>query len=37
MTAIIASKGWRYNGIDVKASFLQGKTIDRDVYIKPPP
>ena len=37
MTAIIASKGWRCNGIDVKAAFLQGKTIDRDVYIKPPP
>ena len=33
MTAIIASKGWRCNGIDVKAAFLQGRTIHYDVYI----
>ena len=37
MTSILVSKGWESNGIDVKAAFLQGKAIDRDVYIKPPP
>ena len=31
------SKGWKCNGMDVCAAFLQGKQIDRDVFVEPPP
>ena len=34
--AIIASMGWNINSVDIKAAFLQGKEIDREVYLKPP-
>ena len=34
--SVISSKGWDINSLDVKAAFLQGKEIDRDVYLKPP-
>ena len=34
--AIIATKNWKCNSIDIKAAFLQGKSINRDVYLKPP-
>ena len=27
---------WKINSIDIKAAFLQGKSIDRDLYLKPP-
>ena len=37
MLCISTSKRWRLNSLDVKAAFLQGDYIDRDVYIKPPP
>ena len=37
VASLIVSKGWICNGIDVKAAFLQGKHIERDVYIEPPP
>ena len=30
-------KGWLCNSVDVKAAFLQGKEIDWDIFIKPPP
>ena len=33
---LIASKGWKLNSLDVKTAFLQGKPIERDVYVKPP-
>ena len=33
---IIASKCWEINSIDIRAAFLQGKPIDRDIYLKPP-
>ena len=29
-------KGWTVKGPDIKSAFLQGKEIQRDVYIKPP-
>ena len=34
--SLIASKGWTINSLDIKAAFLQGKELDRDVYLKPP-
>ena len=33
---IIASHGWKINALDVKAAFLQGRMINRDIYILPP-
>ena len=37
LLAIIASKQWTLNSIDIKAAFLQGRELTRDVYIIPPP
>ena len=34
--SILASKGWGIHSIDVKSAFLQGKRMDRDIFIKPP-
>ena len=34
--ALIASKGWKINSIDVKSAFLQGNNIERDIYVRPP-
>lgn len=34
--AIIASKKWKCQMLDVKTAFLQGKQLERDIYIKPP-
>ena len=31
----IASHKWKLNSIDVKTAFLQGKNIERDVFVKP--
>ena len=36
VVAIIASKEWAINSLDVKAAFLQGKPLDREVYLIPP-
>ena len=33
---IIASKKWVINSLDIRAAFLQGKPISREVYLKPP-
>ena len=33
---IIAAKEWTVNSIDIKAAFLQGRKISREVYLKPP-
>ena len=33
---IIASFDWGINTIDIRAAFLQGKPIERDVFLKPP-
>lgn len=35
--AIAATKGWSCKSLDVKAAYLQGKQINRDIYLKPPP
>ena len=34
--SIIASKKWKCQSIDIKAAFLQGRPIEREVYITPP-
>ena len=34
--AIAANKSWRLETIDIKGAFLQGKTIQRDVFVNPP-
>lgn len=34
--AITASKGWEIKTTDIKSAFLQGKEMDREVYLKPP-
>ena len=34
--AIISSKGWDCESIDIKAAFLQGKDFHREVYLIPP-
>ncbi|XP_066913250.1 uncharacterized protein [Clytia hemisphaerica] len=33
---IIASNNWTLNSLDVKTAFLQGKEIDREVFVQPP-
>ena len=35
--SVIASNNWELNSLDIKSAFLQGKDIDRTVFIKPPP
>ena len=35
--ALIVAFGWTINSIDIKAAFLQGNEITRDVFVKPPP
>ena len=35
--AIAAGKGWKVRSLDVKAAFLQGKEIERNLYLQPPP
>jgi len=34
--ALIASKGWKINSIDVKSAFLQGNNIEREIFVRPP-
>jgi transposase InsO family protein len=34
--SVIAAFGWTCNALDVKAAFLQGENINRDVYLYPP-
>jgi hypothetical protein len=33
---IVASRNWTLKTTDIKSAFLQGKKLDREVYIKPP-
>ena len=33
---VIASKKWTCCAIDIKSAFLQGRSIEREVYVKPP-
>ena len=34
--SLSVSRGWSLNSIDIKAAFLQGNAIDREVFLKPP-
>ena len=34
--SLIASNGWTLNLFDVKTAFLQGRPIERDLYVPPP-
>lgn len=34
--AVISSRQWEINSIDIKAAFLQGKELDREIFLKPP-
>ena len=34
--AILSTMAWKLQSIDVKTAFLQGKAIERNVYLKPP-
>ena len=34
--ALIASNNWLIHSIDIKSAFLQGMSIDREIFIKPP-
>ena len=36
MLTLLFSKYWIYNSIDVKAAFLLGRCIEREVFINPP-
>ena len=35
--AVTANNKWKCETIDVKAAFLQGKKIERDIFVMPPP
>jgi len=37
MMAVAANQGWSPRSIDISAAFLQGKEIERDIYVLPPP
>lgn len=36
-STLMMTKGWNCNSIDVRAAFLQGKQLERDVFVEPPP
>ena len=36
MFTVVASNSWKCNSIDIKAAFLQGNKIERDIFVKPP-
>ena len=36
ISAITTQKGWDLRSIDIKTDFLQGETLQRNVYLRPP-
>ncbi|XP_064629342.1 uncharacterized protein LOC135488628 [Lineus longissimus] len=34
--AVIAQRRWVVNSMDIKTAFLQGKSLERDIFVKPP-
>ena len=34
--AVAANEGFQLASVDIRAAFLQAKTLDRDVFVKPP-
>ena len=37
LVSLAATKNWKCHTMDVKAAYLQGNEIERDVFVKPPP
>lgn len=37
LLAVICQKQWTLHSMDIKAAFLQGMELSRDIYIRPPP
>ena len=35
--ALASTKGWQCHSLDVKAAYLQGNAIDREIFVRPPP
>ena len=33
---LISSHGWDCNSLDIKSAFLQGGSIERDIFVRPP-
>ena len=36
LLSVLSSFHWKIHSIDIKSAFLQGKPLDRDIYLKPP-
>ena len=36
LLAIVVTNKWKVHSLDIKSAFLQGKNIDRELYLKPP-
>ena len=36
LLSVLSSFQWKIHSIDIKSAFLQGKPLDRDVYLLPP-
>ena len=36
MLSVLSSKSWKIHSLDIKSAFLQGKPLNRTVYLKPP-
>ena len=34
--ALITLQSWKIHSMDIKSAFLQGKPIEREVFLKPP-
>ena len=35
--AIASTKGWKPESLDIKAAYLQGNKISRELFLRPPP
>ena len=36
LLSVLSSKSWKIHSLDIKSAFLQGKPLNRTVYLKPP-
>ena len=36
LLSVLSSFQWKIHSIDIKSAFLQGKPLDRDIYLLPP-
>ena len=37
LVAVAANSGFKLASVDIRVAFLQSRTLDRDVFMKPPP